>query len=294
MTARPELPVHWTAVILAGGRSTRLGFDKSRATVGGRTLLGALIDDIPADVPIVVVGPESTEVPRAVAWATEPRRFGGPVSGLACGLEMTSTPWVAVLAVDMPAAGRVATALAASARDVPPQADALVPCDESGIRQPLAALYRVEALRRAISEAGLVFGLSMCAVTDRLNVTESSDDDVVRDLRDIDTPEDLAAARRSVSSRTAHVPTAGRPSSMDAWVEAAAKALELDASVDVDRILDVAREAAHGVARPMAPVSTYLLGQAVAGGMTVEEAARRLTELAQGWTPDATADPPLA
>ena len=70
---------------------------------------------------------------------------------------------------------------------------------------------------------------------------------------------------------------------MDEWVTAATQALGIEQSVDIDLILDVAREAAHGVARPAAPVTTFLLGCAVAGGLSPAEAAERLTQLARDW-----------
>jgi hypothetical protein len=70
---------------------------------------------------------------------------------------------------------------------------------------------------------------------------------------------------------------------MDEWVAAATAALGIERAVDVDLILDVAREAAHGVARPAAPVTTFLLGCAVAAGQSPEEAAARLTQLAREW-----------
>jgi hypothetical protein len=56
---------------------------------------------------------------------------------------------------------------------------------------------------------------------------------------------------------------------LDAWTTELAEALGLDAAV-VDRnlLLDVARDAAHGVARPAAPLTTFLVGLAAgrAGG----------------------------
>ena len=70
---------------------------------------------------------------------------------------------------------------------------------------------------------------------------------------------------------------------MDEWIEAVRQELGLDAGVDVDAILDVARVAAHSVARPAAPVTTFLLGIAVAGGADVTDAARRIEALASGW-----------
>jgi hypothetical protein len=49
---------------------------------------------------------------------------------------------------------------------------------------------------------------------------------------------------------------------------------------DVDRILDLARDAAHSVARPAAPLTTYLLGVAVGQGADPETAAAVLRQLA--------------
>ena len=72
-------------------------------------------------------------------------------------------------------------------------------------------------------------------------------------------------------------------STVDDWVVAAREALGLTAEVDVALLLDVAREAAHAVARPAAPVTTYLLGLAVAGGADAEQAAATLIELAREW-----------
>ncbi|MGQ4267667.1 DUF6457 domain-containing protein [Nocardiopsis changdeensis] len=50
---------------------------------------------------------------------------------------------------------------------------------------------------------------------------------------------------------------------------------------DVDRVLDLAKDAAHSVARPAAPLTAYLLGIAVGRGADPEAAARMLGELAR-------------
>lgn len=72
---------------------------------------------------------------------------------------------------------------------------------------------------------------------------------------------------------------------MDEWTAAVQRELGLDLPVDVDLILDVARVAAHNVARPAAPVTTFLLGVAAGGGADLADAARRIEALAAGWTP---------
>jgi hypothetical protein len=73
---------------------------------------------------------------------------------------------------------------------------------------------------------------------------------------------------------------------LDDWTAAACADLGIDqATVDVRQILDLARDAAHQVDRPAAPVTAYLLGVAVGGGMPAAEAAARLRALAAGWPP---------
>jgi hypothetical protein len=77
-------------------------------------------------------------------------------------------------------------------------------------------------------------------------------------------------------------------STVDDWLAEAARALGLQgdqANADTTLLLDLAREVAHGVARPAAPLTAYLLGLAVAAGADVEKAAEVLTHLAREWPP---------
>jgi hypothetical protein len=79
-------------------------------------------------------------------------------------------------------------------------------------------------------------------------------------------------------------------SELEDWAAAVCRELGL---VDIgagrpvlDLVLDVARDAAHNVARPAAPLTTYLLGIAVgrAGDPdAVAELADRIGRLAAGW-----------
>ncbi len=74
-------------------------------------------------------------------------------------------------------------------------------------------------------------------------------------------------------------------STLDDWLVEAAKALGIEATVDAALVLDLAREVAHAVARPAAPLTSYLLGLAVAAGADPSEAAATLTRLAREWPP---------
>ena len=63
------------------------------------------------------------------------------------------------------------------------------------------------------------------------------------------------------------------PSELDDWARTAATALGVSIEPgDVAAVLELARDAAHGVARPAAPLTTYLAGVAVGRGMPLPEA----------------------
>jgi hypothetical protein len=75
---------------------------------------------------------------------------------------------------------------------------------------------------------------------------------------------------------------------LDQWTEAACAELGLDRrDADVTAVLDLARDVAHGVARPAAPLTAFLLGLAVGRGQPLDQAAHRLRELASRWAADA-------
>jgi Domain of unknown function (DUF6457) len=73
---------------------------------------------------------------------------------------------------------------------------------------------------------------------------------------------------------------------LDEWAAAVCGELGLDpAALDPRLVLDLARDVAHGVARPAAPLTAYLLGVAVGQGRTPAEAAARISDLAAQWIP---------
>ena len=78
---------------------------------------------------------------------------------------------------------------------------------------------------------------------------------------------------------------------LERWVAAQAAALGVDPSaVDVDRVLDLAREVAHGVGRPAVPLTGFLAGYAVGAGSgdraALERVLTRLTAAARTWGDD--------
>jgi hypothetical protein len=78
------------------------------------------------------------------------------------------------------------------------------------------------------------------------------------------------------------------PEALDAWTAALGERFGLaPGDVPIPLILGLARDAANGVARPAAPLSTFVAGLVAgrAGGTPedVESAVAAITELAAGW-----------
>jgi molybdopterin-guanine dinucleotide biosynthesis protein A len=174
----------WQAVLLAGGRGSRLGGrHKPAITVAGRTLLDRALAAVAGADRVVVVGPvEPTEWP--VRWTREEPPGGGPVAALAAGLAEIDAPEVVVLATDL--AGITAATIdrlrAAST------ADGAVLCDGTGRKQWLIGVWRTERLRAALPVGPA--GVSLFSVLGTLDVAEVPE--LPGESIDVDTPADLA------------------------------------------------------------------------------------------------------
>jgi hypothetical protein len=72
---------------------------------------------------------------------------------------------------------------------------------------------------------------------------------------------------------------------LDEWTTAACGVLDLDGLTETERrtVLDLARDVAHGVVRPAAPLTAFLLGVAVGRGADLARSAAAVTELALAW-----------
>lgn len=130
-------------IVLAGGRSSRMGSPKAWLDWHGTTLLRRTCGVVArgAGGPVVVVrarGQQLPELPRDVRIVEDAREGKGPLQGLLAGLEAIDAEVAFVASTDMPFLHpRFVAAVCAAARD----ADAAVP-HVLGYRQPLAAAYR--------------------------------------------------------------------------------------------------------------------------------------------------------
>ncbi|MEH0577452.1 NTP transferase domain-containing protein [Streptomyces sp. B21-108] len=285
MTSNEPSEPAYDAVVLAGGGARRLGgADKPGVRVGGRALLdrvlGACAD---ARTTVVVADPRPTA--RPVHWAREDPPGAGPVAALDAGVRHTAADDVLVLSADLPflaadTVRRLLTALRAG------EAEGALLTDADGRDQPLVAAYRTAALRRELAvltaDHGGLTGLPLRRLTAGLDLTRVSDPVASFDC---DTWDDIATARARIREH-GHV--------LDEWISAVKDELGIDLDVDTGVLLDLARDAAHGVARPAAPLTTFLVGYAAAqaqgGPEAVAEAARKAAALALRWAQEAEQD----
>lgn len=273
----------YDAIVLAGGAAKRLGgADKPAVSVGGRALLDRVLAACRDAGRTVVVGGRRPTA-RPVVWAREEPAGGGPLAALDAGVRHTAADSLVVLSADLPflregTVRRLVGALAA--RD----GEGVVLTDADGRDQPLVAAYRAEPLRRELAllatEYGSLSGLPLRLLTRELDLARIETDPLAS--FDCDTWEDISTARARIRE---HVNV------LEEWINAVKDELGIELDVDTHVLLDLARDAAHGVARPAAPLTTFLVGYAAAkaegGPEAVAEAARKAAALAARWAEEA-------
>jgi hypothetical protein len=76
-------------------------------------------------------------------------------------------------------------------------------------------------------------------------------------------------------------------STLEDWTAAVRAGLGLGpgpvTTAETRAVLDLTRDVSHAVDRPAAPLTAYLLGLAVGGGLTLPDATERVKELTGGW-----------
>lgn len=92
-----------TAIVLCGGRSTRMGRDKGSLPFGDETML-ARIARIAASIAddVIIVGRHDQTLPPGVRTIYDPVEDLGPLAGIAAGLAASTTDLNIVVACDMP------------------------------------------------------------------------------------------------------------------------------------------------------------------------------------------------
>jgi molybdopterin-guanine dinucleotide biosynthesis protein A len=191
------------AIILAGGRSARLGgVPKQNLTYDGGTLLRRAVTAAGGARAVVVVGHGLADLPPGILTCREEPPFAGPAAAIAAGLETLQSSGgngallTLVLACDMPnvrqAVAVLRQALAAGWQPAAP--DGVVAVSEDGRRQPLVGFYSTGALQRSVAELatkGSLINASVRALLASLDVQPVAVP--AGSTADVDTWDDAAA-----------------------------------------------------------------------------------------------------
>lgn len=233
-------------VVLAGGRSSRMGSDKAGLEWHGSTLLRHVAGILSRAVagPVLVVrapGQPLPALPAGVGVRDDPQRDQGPLQGLAAGLaavgEQAETAFVCATDLPFLHIAFIHRVLAGFEEADPQHPVEVVLPAARGFRQPLAAGYRTRL-------AGRIQGLLTEGVREPTGLLGSSrmrvlaEEDLLADpalaavdpdldsLVNLNTPEDYAAAR----ARPAPTVTIRGPAGMGRQLRAATLAAAVAAA----------------------------------------------------------------
>lgn len=327
-------PVHDALVLAGGAGRRLGGVSKPDVLVDGVRLLDRVLEATTGARRVVVVGPDRLARSGVPTVMEEPpgggpvagidaglRFLDGRAAAAASGGPAVDgrdddVP-VLVLACDVPRVGPAVPGLLA-ALQASPQVDGVRLVDADGHGQ-LVAVYRRRPLVAALvglRASGGVHGVSVRRLHERLRTADHPDPH--GHGRDADTWEDVAYLEKLIA-RGEDVPEqdgrspagaaeprgrSGEPvgkdqpvggSDLHRWVASTGAELGVDPDgVDVELLLDLSRDVAHGVARPAVPLTSFLIGYAVAraGGdrAALERVVTRAAELAAAWPEQRTGD----
>ena len=211
----PETPANnLTGVIVAGGRSSRLGRSKPLIRIGGRLVLARIesaLRPICEEIILVIRKGQDDEVAETglslrMHVVEDNWDEAGPLAGIEAGLAATATQLAFVTAADHPfISSELVSALACAGEDV----DLVVPRIADRM-QPLHAVYRAslhDSIRTDLA-AGQLSPLQFIRNADASGRVRFYSEDESRlhdpDLRsftDFDTPADLAKVRAMLPRR---------------------------------------------------------------------------------------------
>lgn len=135
-----------TGIILAGGQSRRMGFNKAEAEMHGESMLHRMIDKLEKVTPAIVVSSGAVTYP-SILWPQIHDEYPqcGPLGGIYSVLKHSATSLNLVVSCDIPL---VSISLLKYIVTRATENDCLitVPVDQEGQLQMMCAVYRKEVL----------------------------------------------------------------------------------------------------------------------------------------------------
>lgn len=128
--------------ILVGGESSRMGEDKSRLLVNGKTTVSLIAEALrPVTASIRIVGSHSEPSKDSLPNIPDLQNKWGPLGGIQAALRAGRSKFCVVVACDLPFVTTELFARLLSSREI---SDAIVPMQKDGRPQPLCAVYQRE------------------------------------------------------------------------------------------------------------------------------------------------------
>jgi len=193
------------AVILAGGKSSRMGSNKALLDFGGKPLIRVLVDRILPVTDHILISSNDSESYRFLNFPVVRDHYmgQGPLAGLHAAMRRDNCPLYVVLACDLPnLRASFLRKLIAFSRGF----DAAIPRTRDGLAHPLCAVYRrtcfpaiEKALFRGANKFIETFLLNALSIR-WVDPDEGQFED--QDLANINTPEDLQKFRREMGEES--------------------------------------------------------------------------------------------
>ncbi|MYB41102.1 MAG: molybdenum cofactor guanylyltransferase [Chloroflexi bacterium] len=199
-------PTRPSGIILAGGRSRRLGRDKCALKVGGRTLIQRVADTLDEVAGEIIVVHRPGQPPPDVRsrlplrHVADPFEDAGPLVAIAEGLEAASAPVAIAVGCDAP---QLEPALLSLLAEWAEAGKPLVAPLREGVPQWLCAAWRCDALPalrerieagdRAVHEAAEALEAALLPPEAYAHL-----DPAGNSFLNVNTPEQLAAAREAL------------------------------------------------------------------------------------------------
>lgn len=188
-----------TGVILAGGRSRRMGTDKALLDIAGRSMIDRVVQEMARlfDNIMLVSGKRDEYLYLGLQIIGDIYPGCGPLGGIHAGLKAASTPYIFVVGCDMPfVRAELMACLLPHARDH----DVVIP-REGDYLEPLLAIYG----KGCLAPVEHMLQKKRCKITgfyeqvrvkyiDRKDMERCAGSD--KCFINVNTPDELAAARR--------------------------------------------------------------------------------------------------
>ena len=193
-------PLDICAVILAGGQSRRMGFNKALLDIGGRPLIRVLIELLDPLTNQILISSDDSSSYQFLNRTVVPDHFKGhgPLAGFHAAMLCKTFPLYLVVACDLP---NLKAPLLQNLISLAEGFDAAIPRTLDGLAHPLCAVYRrtclpsvEKALRRGANKVLEILKEDSLSIR-WVDPDEGQFKDA--DLANINTPEDLCRLKIS-------------------------------------------------------------------------------------------------